>query len=326
MTNETKTSGVPTLNLAPRLTRPLSLWNPLDYLRLLYWVFYFPQAIRWYVETFAQDEETLDELINQLDPSTGRFRNPDSSFRRWFRESPIQIQLWFQGLLLQITSPVLICYFCHQFGLTITWAVMAIGVAIGVAIGAVVVLGEGVAFNVVFGVAFGMILGCSGGILFDGQLGRLLGVEVVTWGVLDGVPFGLALSMAFRAVYSVAGGVAVGMAKWIAAFIITTMLGSMTLGILSVGSGMADVGGVAAKMGGMAAGWAAAGVAFSVAVLRPELWLFALRPGTRQFRRQQWNLSKVATAPQFQLSRTLNQWLQNDWVGGLELIDQLQRY
>jgi hypothetical protein len=45
--------SVPRLDLAPKLKRPLQLWNPLDYLRLLYWCFFFPQALRWYVETFA---------------------------------------------------------------------------------------------------------------------------------------------------------------------------------------------------------------------------------------------------------------------------------
>ncbi|MGV2389991.1 MAG UNVERIFIED_CONTAM: hypothetical protein LVR29_22205 [Microcystis novacekii LVE1205-3] len=40
-----KESTVPTINLAPKLRRNLSLWNPFDYLLLLYWVFYFPQAI-----------------------------------------------------------------------------------------------------------------------------------------------------------------------------------------------------------------------------------------------------------------------------------------
>ncbi len=44
---------VPRLDLAPKLRRPLSLWNPLDYLRLLYWVFFFPQALRWYLDTFV---------------------------------------------------------------------------------------------------------------------------------------------------------------------------------------------------------------------------------------------------------------------------------
>ncbi|MCF3609504.1 ATP-binding protein, partial [Planktothrix agardhii 1033] len=50
MTETTK--SVPRLNLEPKLDRPLSLLNPLDYLRLLYWVFFFPQALRWYLDKF----------------------------------------------------------------------------------------------------------------------------------------------------------------------------------------------------------------------------------------------------------------------------------
>ena len=46
--------SVPKLDLAPKIKRPLSLWNPLDYLLLLYWVFYFPQALRWYVDSFGE--------------------------------------------------------------------------------------------------------------------------------------------------------------------------------------------------------------------------------------------------------------------------------
>lgn len=44
-----KHNFVPKLNLEPKLKRPLYLWNPLDYLRLLYWMLFFPQAFRGYV-------------------------------------------------------------------------------------------------------------------------------------------------------------------------------------------------------------------------------------------------------------------------------------
>jgi len=37
---------VPRLDLAPKLNRSLSLKNPLDYLRVFYWFFLFPQAWR----------------------------------------------------------------------------------------------------------------------------------------------------------------------------------------------------------------------------------------------------------------------------------------
>jgi hypothetical protein len=50
---------VPRLDLAPKLKRPLSLWNPLDYLRLLYWVFYFPQALRWYLKEYNNHENSI---------------------------------------------------------------------------------------------------------------------------------------------------------------------------------------------------------------------------------------------------------------------------
>ena len=44
--------SVPKLDLAPKLKRPLSILNPLDYLRLLYWLFYFPQGLKWYLDNF----------------------------------------------------------------------------------------------------------------------------------------------------------------------------------------------------------------------------------------------------------------------------------
>jgi hypothetical protein len=48
-----RNTDVPRLDLAPKLKRPLSLSKPLDYLRLLYWMFFFPQALRWYVQKRA---------------------------------------------------------------------------------------------------------------------------------------------------------------------------------------------------------------------------------------------------------------------------------
>ena len=47
--------AVPRLDLAPKLRRPLALWNPWDYVRLLHWVFFFPQALRWYTLWYTQN-------------------------------------------------------------------------------------------------------------------------------------------------------------------------------------------------------------------------------------------------------------------------------
>ncbi len=45
---------VPKLDLIPKLNRSLYLWNPLDYFLLLYWLFFFPQALSWYVNQYKE--------------------------------------------------------------------------------------------------------------------------------------------------------------------------------------------------------------------------------------------------------------------------------
>ncbi|MGL6138176.1 MAG: ATP-binding protein, partial [Planktothrix sp.] len=84
---------IPRLDLAPKLNRPLSLFNPLDYLRLLYWVFFFPQAIRWYLETFKQEKI-----------------------------------LRIQGFLLTVLTPLLISFILEQFGFSVNWWGVALSV------------------------------------------------------------------------------------------------------------------------------------------------------------------------------------------------------
>ncbi|NEO85499.1 MAG: DHHC zinc finger domain-containing protein [Spirulina sp. SIO3F2] len=109
-------SPLPRLNLAPKLQRPLSLWNPLDYLRLLYWVFFFPQALRWYVETFG----------------TGYVSRSQASWRKGIkllREDAVQRQLLLQGLVLTIAITLLICSLLTQFGITMPWLRISLGVA-----------------------------------------------------------------------------------------------------------------------------------------------------------------------------------------------------
>ena len=47
---------VPRLIRSSRLKSLLSLWNPLYYFQLFYWIFFFTQALRWYVEQFGKSE------------------------------------------------------------------------------------------------------------------------------------------------------------------------------------------------------------------------------------------------------------------------------
>jgi membrane associated rhomboid family serine protease len=88
---------VPRLNLAPKLRRPLSLRNPLDYLRLTCWAFFFPQAIRWYIERFGRSG----------------LRRGDGLAQAWtaLRENPVWQNLALQALLcvLMGTGSVILC-------------------------------------------------------------------------------------------------------------------------------------------------------------------------------------------------------------------------
>jgi hypothetical protein len=143
MTEETPTSQVPLLDLAPKLKRPLSLWNPLDYLLLLYWVFYFPQAIRWYVETYCEPAPESDLLTWQL-----------------IRNSPHKCQLVLMGITLEIGVSVLMYFLLKSTGFYVGWEGMMIGVVAGCFRG--VVAGKDV--GIVGCVAGGVAGGVTGGI------------------------------------------------------------------------------------------------------------------------------------------------------------------
>lgn len=56
MSDKQATSPIPRLDLAPNLRHPFQAWNPFGFLRLLYWVFFFPQALPWYRKTFVHPE------------------------------------------------------------------------------------------------------------------------------------------------------------------------------------------------------------------------------------------------------------------------------
>ncbi|WP_419547857.1 AAA family ATPase [Microcystis sp.] len=157
-----KESTVPRINLAPKLKRDLSLWNPFDYLLLLYWVFYFPQAVRWYVETRGGG----DKLTEQ---KTWRDK------MQFLRDHRVQLRLGIQGLLLTVITPLIICSIAANLGLSVDWVRVVYGVVYGVVLGVVLGVVSGVVLGVVSGVVSGVVCGVVSG---------------VGWGVVFGVVFG----------------------------------------------------------------------------------------------------------------------------------------
>lgn len=99
-------NSVPRLNLEPKVKRPLSLLNPLDYLRLLYWVFCVPQALRLYV----------DPSQNNLIPVTTL--TWEKIFKRLQHET-IERQLILQGIVLIVLIWLPIFFYFQDKGIVI---------------------------------------------------------------------------------------------------------------------------------------------------------------------------------------------------------------
>ncbi|QLE51242.1 ATP-binding protein [Nostoc sp. C057] len=291
---------VPRLDLAPKLKRPLSLWNPLDYLRLLYWVFFFPQALRWYVDTFGG----------------GYIPEEEMNWRKgWelLRQNAIQRQLLFQGLVLTVITPLAIGLIFQAINIPVDWFGVAVGVAFSVAVGVAFSVALGVAVGVALGVAVGVALGVAVGVAVGVAFSIALGVGGVALGVVLGVALGVG------GLEGVAFGVALGVALGV---------GGVALGVGGVALGVAlGVGGVAGEsVAGGVAGGVAFSVAFSVAVLRPETWLIGSLLNLRIIQNSSWLLPRITPLPLPNLVWRLQNWLQNDWEIGLHNTNELLAY
>jgi len=133
---------VPLLDLAPRLKRPLSLWNPLDYLRLLYWAFFFPQAIQWYIENFS---------------NFGYYEEYNSE-KEVFRKGPIQRKLIVQFFLIHIFISVIFTWVLNDYGASIDGYALA-GCIIGVILGMMLIAIGGYSFGLVSGLMVNFFFG-----------------------------------------------------------------------------------------------------------------------------------------------------------------------
>ena len=296
MTQETP---VPRLDLAPKLKRPLSLWNPLDYLRLLYWVFYFPQAFRWYVDTFGG----------------GYIQDTEMNWRKvWklFQENAIQRNLFFQGLLLTIVTPLVLSGILRSIGIstTLIWIFVALGVALGVVFGVVFGLALGVVYGVALGVALGVVFGVACGVGFGVAFSVASGVGFgVAFSVASGLGFGLGFGVAFSVAFGVAFSVVFGVASGLAFGVVFGVGFGVTFGVtFGVGFGVAF------------------GVASGVGILRLESWLIGLSFNIPYLQKSSLVFLRITSLPIPLLSAPLRKWLQQDWEMGLYNVNQLLAY
>ena len=287
---------IPRLDLAPKRRRAFSLWNPFDYFLLLYWVFFFPQAIRWYVNHFGEVKYVLS----------------DRNYRRLLgvlQRDPVQLNLVIQGLLLTILTPVGIAGLLDWSGAAINWGGVAGGVGVGIAFGVAygvtggiaVCVAAGVAFGVTFGITYGLALGVAKGVAYGVAGGIALGVAGgvavgVALGVAEGVAAGVALGVTIGLTYGLAGGIAVGVA--------VGLTGGMVVGLAFITS-------------------------TAVFVLRlldyllfvvPNMWLWRKR-------REQYALfSRMAWIPFPFIRQQVTSWLRQERPAGMANVNELLAY
>lgn len=308
-------SGVPRLDLAPKLRRPLQPWNPLDYLRLLYWVFFFPQAIRWYVETFARPESRK---------ATGRDLLPA------LREDPVVRNLIWMIFLLIVLTPVALAAGLHGIGISIDWLGMAVGVWFGVVAGGALGVVRGVAVGVAVSVAVSVAVGVAVGVAADAPAGMGFGVAFgvaagVTVSMVRSVAFGVTAGVAVNMVrsvgFDVAAGITVGIVASVVAGIVTGVVAGVAVDIESRVA--AGVGSSVAALVGFSAAF---GITVPILLLRLLDYLGVLLLTAIAGSQRGGPMSHVTPIPLPGMRRRLEAWLEEDWAAGVHNVNQILAY
>ncbi|MGC1306939.1 MAG: ATP-binding protein [Phormidesmis sp.] len=321
------THEVPQLNLAPKRRKPLSLWNPLDYLQLLYWVFFFPQALKWYVKTFGEEQELSG-------------CRTWSERRQWWKDSPRQRKFLLQGLLT-------IALVCLSIGLALNYLNISknvVGILMSVlssiAIGIVLASIGGVAQGVGSGIAICAGINIAGlAFLFTDGVAFKLSIDYSAasvesggvWGIGIGLAFGLAMNF-FEDSFSRTGYRLIRLSLWFA-FAMSILYGVFTFVILipdistsiytASDNLISNIRIIIGTVIGMVVG-----ISFTSVVggLRPEIWLTSstMRFFSRQHSKNAF--AHVSTIPLFRLSQQISCWLRYDWKATVSNINELLAY
>jgi hypothetical protein len=287
---------VPRLDLAPKLRRPLSLWNPLDYLRLLYWVFYFPQALRWYVDTFGG---------GYIPP----MQMDDLKGWKLLLQNSIQRQLLFQGLVLTVITPLALGVILPSTGIFLNWLGLLLGLFLGLFLNVLLSVTLGVAV----GVALGLTVGVASGLAWGLDWGA---ASSVAWGVVFGVACSVAWGLASGVELNLAFKVKDEPAPDVMFVMLCMAFLAFALHIIKIAPLIIVV----------PAHFLAFVFTLFLVAHRPENWLFSLLLSMLG----SWNryrlLSHVTPLHQPTLFLRLTSWLRQDWESGIHNANQLLAY
>lgn len=289
---------VPTLDLTPRLQRPLSLFNPLDYLRLLYWVFYFPQALRWYVDTYGGGEIPLRQR---------GFRSGMEGLMAY----EIQRRLLIQGVILVGALPLGVGWGLQRM-IPFDWSTLFFGIAYGVFFGTLALLFLSTTIGIIILVALGITGGLALGVAYGSVEVWTLQVDsFFAFGLAGGISIGLATGLVTGLALASLGGVQGYM-------VLGTMLGAglaLVLGLFGSFQ-LTPLGGLV-RMGTFFLGWVAAYIRLDAY----GLGLLSVIGGAERFA-----IAAATRLPLPGLGQSVQRWLQRDWETGIHNLNQLSRY
>lgn len=189
------------IEIAPRFTDPpLSPARPVDYVRLIDWVFYFPHRVRDYVEVYARQSH------REAPPPVG---GKWDEWQAWLRDNPIQVdflRMWAVLVALLLSATVLAAGLILTLSsqpFTVPWRAMFIGWCMGVLLAGVIMLsglssrnfGDHAVVSLASGMALAFWATAVFGPAVDGVALTLVAATLLSLTV--GIGFGVALSLVF---------------------------------------------------------------------------------------------------------------------------------
>ena len=284
------------LNLEPRLNHPLSLWNPLDYLRLLGWVFFFPQAIDWYVERFAG----------------GNTPPGETSWRRewtFLRVNTVRRTLVVQTWLLIMSIPLLLSSLLTAVGIGSSLANGAVSMIVVLVLMVGPIMTESMADRVRTIVVAGVLGGVAGIVPPD----LTEAMAAVTFGMILSLSFGGVRGVRINAVSDVLvrlwGGVSIMVTVSILGIVTGRLQGSVT-GVL-----------MAAVVAGIVVGSALGAMS-----LRPGHWLAGSLLALIGHAGSALAIAHPTALPLWGLRHRLAITLRADWLAGIGYVNQILAY
>jgi hypothetical protein len=291
-------------DLAPRRTRPLAMWNPFDYLQLIYWVLFFPQALRWYVDTFAGIESDEDER---------------ASWWVALRDDPIV-----RGLVIQMSVLM-------GVGAALIPIIMGILEPVAVALSLIILLGAS-GFLARLSAGASSAVNAVGGAL-AGLLALLLMILFTAFWLASGFDLVIARDVWVGTFGGVVGigvstgfGFSAGVAPRVARYLVMGMTGIMLLSLtVTMGTGLAAIWVTVDDAIHAKAIWSGTGTIVTFVLLSTDTAGWLLAPLVRM-RTPIGPLSRRTWLPIPGLQRALVRELEEDWQSGVRAVDNILAY